>query len=67
MSFCFTEVDSNALDKTGCSISRLYPDMRSWQRLGVELRGQRNRRVIRYAKPRGKAESASTKAERNKG
>jgi hypothetical protein len=36
---------SNALDKTGCSISRPYPDMRSWQRLGVKLRGQRNRRV----------------------
>jgi hypothetical protein len=35
----------NALDKTGCSISRPYPDMRSWQRLGVKLREQRNRRI----------------------
>jgi hypothetical protein len=44
-----------------------YPDMRSWQRLGVELWGQRSRRFNRYAEPRGKAESASTKADRSQG
>jgi hypothetical protein len=42
----------------------LYLDMRSRQRLGVKLRGQCNRRIIRYANPRGEVESASTEVER---
>ena len=41
-----------------------YPDMRSWQQLGVKLWGQCNRQLIRYANPRGEAKSASTKVER---
>jgi len=39
-----------------------YPDMRSGQLLGVKLRGQRTHRFIRYAGPRGAAETASTEA-----
>ena len=55
------------LDRTGCSISRPLPGHAELVTARCEAPGTTPPPVIRYAEPRGNAESASTKVERSKG
>jgi hypothetical protein len=54
-------------DETSCFIDRSVPEHAEPATARCEALGTASSPDIRYAKPRGKVESASTKAERRKG